>query len=96
MPCPSSGRCSPSGLAPLAGRTFRARAATVAIVVALTYSMSVQAIGAFCWPSSWTLNDNPPYRYRLWDWRESDIELCIRDGPRIDPAARQLFRKLGL
>ena len=84
------------GLAPLAGRTFRARAATVAIMVALTYSMSIQAIGAFCWPSSWTLNDNPHYRYRLWDWRESDIELCIRDGPRIDPAARQLFRKLGL
>jgi hypothetical protein len=75
---------------------LRARAATVAIIVAFTYSMSVQAIGAFCWPSSWTLNDNPPYRYRLWDWRESDIELCIRDGPRIDPAARQLFRRLGL
>ncbi len=84
------------GLAPLAGRTFRARAATVAIMVMLTYSVSIQAIGAFCWPSSWTLNDNPHYRYRLWDWRESDIELCIRDGPRIDPAARQLFRKLGL
>ena len=84
------------GLPPLAGRTFRARAATVAIMVALTYSMSIQAIGAFCWPSSWTLNDNPHYRYRLWDWRESDIELCVRDGPRIDPAARALFRRLGL
>ena len=82
------------GLPPLAGRTLRARAATVLIMVMLTYSVSIQAIGAFCWPSSWTLNDNPPYRYRLWDWHESDIELCIRDGARIDPAARQLFRKL--
>ena len=45
---------------------------------------------------SWTLNDNPPYRYRLWDWRESQIESCIRDGPRVDPAARRLFERLGL
>ena len=84
------------GLSPLLGRTSRARAGRVAAIAALTYSIAVQAIGAFCWPSSWTLNDNPPYRYRLWDWRESQIELCIRDGPRIDPAARALFKKLGL
>lgn len=83
------------GLSPIFGRTSRARAARIAVIAALTYSIVIQAIGAFCWPSSWTLNDNPPYRYRLWDWRESDIELCIRDGPRIDPAARALFKKLG-
>ena len=84
------------GLAPIFRRTSRARAARVAVTVVLMYSIAVQAIGAFCWPSSWTLNDNPPYRYRLWDWAESDIELCIRDGPRVDPAARALFKKLGL
>ena len=84
------------GLSPLFGRTSRVRVGRVAVIAALTYSIVIQAIGAFCWPSSWTLNDNPPYRYRLWDWRESQIELCIRDGPRIDPAARALFRKLGL
>jgi hypothetical protein len=84
------------GLSPIFGRASRARAGQIAVIAALTYSIGIQAIGAFCWPSSWTLNDNPPYRYRLWDWRESDIELCIRDGPRIDPAARALFRSLGL
>ena len=84
------------GLSPIFGRTSRGRAGRIAVTLALTYSIVIQAIGAFCWPSSWTLNDNPPYRFRLWDWRESQIELCIRDGPRIDPAARQLLRKLGL
>jgi len=83
------------GLSPIFGRTSRARTGRIVVTAALTYSIAIQAIGAFCWPSSWTLNDNPPYRYRLWDWRESDIELCIRDGPRIDPAARALFKKLG-
>jgi hypothetical protein len=84
------------GLSPIFARASRARIAQIATVVALTYSIFVQAVGAFCWPSSWTLNDNPPYRYRLWDWRESQIELCIRDGPRIDPAAQRLLTKLGL
>ena len=95
MPCPSSARCSRSGCR----RSSDARRALapdgLPSLRPLTYSIAIQAIGAFCWPSSWTLNDNPPYRYRLWDWRESEIELCIRDGPRIDPAARALFKKLG-
>jgi hypothetical protein len=84
------------GLSPLFGRTSRAGVGRVAAIAVLTYSIAIQAIGAFCWPESWTLNNNPPYRFRLWDWRESQIELCIRDGPRIDPAARQLFKRLGL
>jgi len=84
------------GLFPLMQSTSRARAGRMAAATVLAYSIVIQAIGAFCWPSSWTLNDNPPYRFRLWDWRESQIELCIRDGPRIDPAARRLLNKLGL
>ena len=74
----------------------RSRIAYSAAIALLVYSVAVQAIGAFCWPSPWTLNDNPPYRYRLWDWQESDIELCIRAGPRFDPAAQRLFHRLGL
>jgi hypothetical protein len=69
---------------------LRAAAGTV-----LIYSVLVQAIGALCWPSAWTLNDNPPYRYRLWDWEESQIEMCIRSGPRLDPAAQRLFERIG-
>jgi len=71
------------------------RVARAGAMMLLVYSVAIQAIGAFCWPSPWTLNDNPPYRYRLWDWEESDIELCIRAGPRIDPAAQRLLNRLG-
>jgi hypothetical protein len=84
-----------AGFAALAHRTQRARPLRMAAATLLVYSVAVQAIGAFCWPSAWTLNDNPPYRYRLWDWKESQIEMCIRSGPRFDPAAQRLFERLG-
>ncbi len=84
------------GLLPLVERRSRARLAKAAVAAVFVYSVFIQAVGAFCWPESWTLNQNPPYRYRLWDWRESQIESSIKDGPRIDPAARRLFAKLGL
>jgi hypothetical protein len=67
---------------------------TIAAGVLLTYSVAIQAVGAFCWPSAWTLDD-PPYRFRLWDWKETEIEVCLKNGPRVDPAARQLFHRLG-
>jgi hypothetical protein len=84
------------GFSPVFGRASRIGIGRMAVIAALTYSIVIQVVGAFCWPSSWTLNDNPPYQYRLWDWHESDIELCIREGPHVDPAARALFRRLGL
>ena len=84
------------GLLPLVERGSRARLAKTAVVAAFVYSVFIQAVGAFCWPESWTLNQNPPYRYRLWDWRESQIESSIKDGPRLDPAAKRLVRTLGL
>ena len=66
-----------------------------AAMALLAYSIAIQAIGAFCWPSPWTLNDNPPYRFRLWDWRNNEIVMCIRSGPRIDPAAQRLLSRMG-
>lgn len=84
------------GFSPIFARTSRARVRRIAVAAALSYSVFIQAVGAFCWPSSWTLNDNPPYQDRLWDWRESDIVISIREGAHVDPAARALFRRLGL
>lgn len=84
------------GLWPVVERTSRARIARIATASVLAYSIFIQSIGAFCWPESWTLRENPKYRYLLWNWRESQIESCLRDGPRIDPAARRLFERLGL
>ena len=81
------------GLLPLFKGTIKARIGRIAAITLLVYSIFIQLVGAFCWPSPWTLND-PPYRFRLWDWRDSEIEVCIRSGPRIDPAARRLFALL--
>jgi hypothetical protein len=78
------------GKARVGGGLVKTAAAAV-----LAYSIFIQAVGAFCWPSQWTLNENPPYRFRLWDWRNSEIEVCLQEGPKIDPAARSLARRLG-
>jgi hypothetical protein len=64
--------------------------------VLLAVSIVVQGIGAFCWPSPWTLDNNPPYRYRLWDWRNNEISACLAAGPRIDPIGRRLLSRVGL
>jgi hypothetical protein len=77
------------------GDAPRRRLVQTASIAVLAYSISIQAIGAFCWPSPWTLNNNPPYRYRLWDWRDTELEACLRAGPRIDPAAQRLLQRLG-
>jgi hypothetical protein len=84
------------GLMPLVERTSGLRLRQTAAIVLLCYSVFIQAVGAFCWPSRWTLDDNPPYRFRLWDWRNTEIATCIREGPKVDPAARQLINRLGL
>jgi len=59
------------------------------------YSAFVQGVGAFSWPGPST-GMEPPYRERLWDWRDNQILVCIRSGPRLDPTVRRLFVKLGL
>ncbi len=86
---PFVGLLFPLGLSPLLEVTSRARVKKAAAIAVIGYSIFIQAIGAFCWPSPWTLND-PPYRFRLWDWRETEIEACIKNGPRVDPAVRRL------
>ena len=91
---PFLGVLFPLGLAPLLEKSSRLRMSQVAAIALLSYSIFIQAVGAFCWPSPWTLDD-PPYRFRLWDWRGSEIEMCVRSGPRIDPAAQRLLERLG-
>jgi len=72
------------------------RRTPVAALALLVCSIAVQAIGAFCWPSPWTLSGNPPYRYRLWNWRDNEIASCLRAGPRFDPAGRRLLGYIGV
>ena len=86
------------GLVPVVA-SIRARGVTLvtAVVVALAvHSVAVQAVGAFCWPSPWTLDNTRPYVQRLWEWRDSQIVSCARSGPRVDPMARRLLARFGL
>src|SRR5205085_5056713 len=51
----------------------RCRPAFWALAAAIVFSVAVQAIGAFCYPSSWNsspvnVDDHPE---RLWDWRDT-------------------------
>jgi hypothetical protein len=84
-----------AGFAPLMGSLRRWRPGYTAAMVLLSYSIFIQAVGAFCWPSPWTINNDPPYRYRLWDWRNNEIVTCIQSGPRIDPAAQRALSRIG-
>jgi hypothetical protein len=72
----------------------RARLGQAGLAALLVYSASIQAIGAFCWPSPWTLRKNPPPHLRLWDWHDNQILSSIRSGPRIDPTARRLLARV--
>ena len=65
----------------LAGR--RSRPALALFRVAMAASIALQAIGAFCYPSSW--NRIPvsvdTQHDRLWDWGDTEIRRCLEEGP---------------
>jgi hypothetical protein len=71
----------------------RSAAQRALLGLALTVSILVQAIGAFCYPhSQWdeqpvTVGDRPD---RLWDWRDSPIRRSLRAGPRLGPDPAKL------
>jgi hypothetical protein len=59
------------------------------------YSIVVQAIGAFCWPSARDGSINMAYYESLWDWRHPQILNCLESGPRFDPIGRRMLARLG-
>jgi hypothetical protein len=63
--------------------------------ILLGYSIFIQAVGAFCWPSTWN-RGYPPVYERLWDWRRTEIATCLYEGPRIDPVGRRILTALGI
>lgn len=75
------------------GRT-RLAIARAAVFVLVVYSFAIQAVGAFCWPSPWALENNPPPYLRAWEWRDNPIASAVRSGPKFDPAARKAFSVL--
>ena len=59
------------------------RLLALAFALAIVVSIGVQAIGAFCYPSSWNLKpaNVDLHHERLWDWRDNPVSRCLLDGP---------------
>jgi hypothetical protein len=57
----------------------RARALVAAWAMIVIFSIAVQAIGAFCYPSTW--NSQPRnvdlHHDRLWDWHDTELSRCL-------------------
>ncbi|GAC1468016.1 MAG: hypothetical protein NVSMB9_10260 [Isosphaeraceae bacterium] len=57
----------------------RQRPLAVVAAVAIVLAILIQAIGAFCYPSTW--NASPAnvdlHHERLWDWRDTELSRCL-------------------
>jgi hypothetical protein len=63
----------------LEGTLRWSRALGAISVITVVFSIAIQLIGAFCYPSSW--NYQPKNvdldHNRLWDWRDSELSRCL-------------------
>jgi len=60
----------------------RSRALTAAFAATIAFSVTIQAIGAFCYPSTWNVApiDVDQRPGRVWDWSDTEVERCLREG----------------
>jgi hypothetical protein len=57
----------------------RSRVLVAIAAVAVSFSIAVQLIGAFCYPSSWNLQPRNVdlHHERLWDWHDTELSRCL-------------------
>jgi hypothetical protein len=57
----------------------RSRALVAISALTVGFSIAVQLIGAFCYPSSWNLEPRnvDTHHERLWDWRDTELSRCL-------------------
>ena len=57
----------------------RSRVLVAIAAVAVSFSIAVQFIGAFCYPSSWNLQPRNVdlHHERLWDWHDTELSRCL-------------------
>jgi len=48
----------------------------------IVFSIAVQCVGAFCFPSTWNLKpaNVDLHHERLWDWRDTEISRCLHEA----------------
>ncbi len=80
----------------LDGAFRRGRLALVPFVLAIAWSVGVQAIGAACFPSTWCSKPTSIdwHHERLWDWRDSELSRCLAEGPNF--RLRRIFVRMGV
>jgi hypothetical protein len=69
------------GLA-LAWSWERARPVTALLLASGAFAIAVQCLGAFCYPSTWnrTPANVDQAHERLWDWHDTELTRCWREG----------------
>jgi hypothetical protein len=67
----------------------RSRILLTLAVLAIGWSIALQAIGAFCYPTDWNLypKNIDQHHERLWDWRDSEIFRCL--SQKFSPSAQK-------
>jgi hypothetical protein len=60
----------------------RSRALLAVFAATIAFSVAVQAIGAFCYPSTWNFYpaDVDQHHERLWDWRDTELARCLKES----------------
>ena len=62
----------------------RCRPMFAALVVTGVFSVAIEMIGAFYFPSTWNAQpaDINLAHERLWDWSDTELSRCLREGPK--------------
>jgi hypothetical protein len=57
----------------------RSRPALIAFRASILVALAIQAIGAWCYPSSWNFlpANVDQHHERLWDWRDGELSRCL-------------------
>jgi len=60
----------------------RRRPLRLAFAVAVAWSIALQVVGAWCYPSTWNRlpADVDRHHERLWDWRDTEIRRCLAES----------------
>jgi hypothetical protein len=59
----------------------RSRVVLAFFALAIVFSVGVQVIGAFCYPSTWNFSptDSDLNHERFWDWRDLELARCVKE-----------------
>jgi hypothetical protein len=62
----------------------QSRVYLIGLLASGAFAIAIQAIGALCYPSSWSGSpaNVDTHHERLWDWRDSELTRCVHDGIR--------------